>query len=293
MTNLPKNELLRDNMVRIAARAALAGGQIVAQVHGASPETLQTVWKAADGDTPKTVADERAEWCMLQIIRGQFPTHSIYAEETGIIEGSDWWWFIDPLDGTLTFARNQKYSTVGLMVCQGNPPTPVVASVCHPFERELYLAKRGMGAYCYQLTAGLNMLPVAPIKMEVSAQTLAKGVFYVDALFNLKTARRKTGLILELTKKVGQVNVRETGSNIDQQRMVALGRAEASLTDCMGGFHDLAGWLLVEEAGGKVTNLRGMPPTLEDQVVLASNGIVHETLLPLMQRHYTGYKGFR
>ena len=113
---------------------------------------------------------------------------------------------------------------------------------------------------------------------------------------NPNTTGRKLASIQEIAQAAGKpgIGIRMTGSNIDQQRQVASGRADWTLTDAVGGFWDLVvGGFIIQEAGGRFTDLYGNPVTEKTQVALGSNGILHDRLLAILQRHYEGYTGFK
>lgn len=118
---------------------------------------------------------------------------------------------------------------------------------------------------------------------------------YVDANFNPVTREPKAAFLKEATKQV--FSVRMTGSNIDQWIKVASGRAEASLTDSVGGHWDLAGLLLVKEAGGCTANLKGEVPLPGDQLALGANneGFLRELVRIVQQCYPPDYNehGFR
>lgn len=268
------------------------GARKVLQIHGASPEELQIVFKAEAGSTPRTVADLKSGEAIKRFIARKFPQSTVNEEETGVTEGIGYTWHVDPLDGTSSYAREQRYSTVGIAVYESG--APVSAAICQPFERELLIAEKGKGAYVFSLDK--DMIPQGgPRRLEVSKAPLEGGIAYVDALFNNKTSGPKLALIDKLVKlSNGNLGIRSTGSNIDQQRQVASGRAEVTITDAVGGFFDLAaGGLIIEEAGGKFTDIYGKPVGEQTQVAIGSNGKEHEAILRIAAECYQGYTGFK
>lgn len=87
---------------------------------------------------------------------------------------------------------------------------------------------------------------------------------------------------------------RMSGSNIDQEMKVAAGRAELTLTDAVGGFFDLAaGGLAIIEAGGKFTDKNGNPVDEKTQVAVGTNGLIHDAVLEIANKHYRNYLGFK
>lgn len=126
------------------------GARKVNAIHGATPEILQVVFKAEAASTPRTVADLESGKIIKTIIgRKLFPEHRINEGETGNQKGINYSWHVDPLDGTSSYAREQRYSTVGIAVYEGDSPR--VAVIYHPFERELLVAEAGKGAFIFPL----------------------------------------------------------------------------------------------------------------------------------------------
>lgn len=285
---------LSDPRLTTAAAAVILGGERVLAIHGASPEILQTVYKAEDGQTPRTVADLESGKIGKAVVRNVFPKSRINEEETGDEEGSDGnAYHFDPLDGTSSYAREQRYSTVGIAVYEGEKP--FAAAIYHPFEKELVVAQTGKGAHLFWVDDQMLLELKFVRQLEVSRQDLAGGIAYIDALFNDKTRVRKLLFMGDLVRlSNNNLGFRMSGSNIDQQLKVAAGRAELTLTDAVGGFFDLAaGGLAIIEAGGKFTDQDGYPITEATQLAIGTNGPIHDDVLEIARRHYHGYRGFR
>lgn len=282
---------LSDPRVTVATAVVILGGRIVFDIHGRSPEELQIVYKAEAGKTPRTVADMESGRIGKELIRQQFPTHRINEEETGDEMGDENAHHFDPLDGTSSYARGLRYSTVGEAVYYKDQP--FAAAICHPFEREVVVTQVGKGTHLFALDEHLKTLTYIR-QLEVSKNPLEGGIAYIDALFNEKTSSRKFGFMADLVKLANNnLGFRMSGSNIDQQLKVATGRAELTMTDAVGGFFDLAaGGLAIVEAGGKFTDKDGNPVNELTQVAVGTNGLIHDDILEIANRHYTGYQGF-
>lgn len=286
-----------DPKITVAAVSALLGAREVLAIHGASQEILQTVFKADAGQTPRTVADLRSGEAMRGLISINFPDDRINEEETGDQEGrkedADAW-HVDPLDGTSSFAEGLRCSTVGVAIYRSGKPFASV--IVNPYEQEMLVAQANKGAYLFILDHDLVMTDNASQGQVSSAQTLRGGIAYIDALFNHNTVRSKLGFIEEITTRLAGANlgIRMSGSNIDQQLKVAVGRARLTLTDAVGGFFDLAaGGLAIIEAGGKFTDQHGNPVDESTQLAIGSNGPMHDDVLEILNRHYRDYRGFR
>lgn len=283
---------LSDPRVTVATAVVILGGEKVLDIHGRSPEELQIVYKAEAGKTPRTVADMESGRVGKELIKQQFPTHRINEEESGDEQGDENAHHFDPLDGTSSYARGLRYSTVGEAVYEKD--RPFASAISHPFEREIVVAQVGKGAHLFKLDEHLRTLTYAR-QLAVSNLPLEGGIAFIDALFNGNT---KVGKFAFMADLVGLANdnlgFRMSGSNIDQQLKVAKGSAELSLTDAVGGFFDLAaGALAIREAGGKFTDQNGNPVTESTQIAIGTNGLIHDAVLEVVNKHYRDYQGFK
>lgn len=288
--------------------AAICGAEAVLKWTSATEDELQAVFKPGD-KTFVTVIDRESGTAIKDFIRRLHPDHSINEEETGREEGTGKaLWLIDPLDGTSSALRGQRYSTVGVASFWSEPPNEAV--IINPYENELVFACQGGGVNCYdlqQLIKAINhtyefyldcpagyVFP-KPGKAKVSTKTVAGGIVYVDALFNDQTSPRKIEFMRRLVElSGGNIGFRMTGSNIDQQRQVACGRAELTLTDAVGGYWDLAiGALVIEEAGGLMVGVDGNSVNEQTQVAIGGPVEIIKQVLPLLQACYASYEGFK
>lgn len=170
----------------------------------------------------------------------------------------------------------------------------VVAAVCDPFERKLYTAEKGSGAFVLDLDDSLERILGDTKRLAVSKVKDPKARFiHADSLFNDKNRMRKLRFLADATELAN--NVRSTGSNIHYGALLAEGRTDIWLIDAVGGFFDIApGCLLVTEAGGKMTDMYGNVPQSGTQVAIGSNNSGdHETLQGLVLKYYQDYNGFR
>lgn len=273
--------------VRIGARRAL-------ESYGRPIDELAVEWKKNDADTPASIADRRSEAAMIRLIRHAFPHATIQTEEKGLLSGDNIIVRQDPLDGTIPFLRQEPYSTVGMAIERDGQVQS--AAICQPFTGELMVAERGKGVWLFPLNDELVIRGNGRVVKVTSRDTLEKGTVYVDALLNNKTTQRKLELIRALQERLTQGNLypRMVGSNIFQQMQVAAGRAEASITDCVGGPFDLMiGGFCIQEAGGTFTDLNGNPVTDKTQFAVGSNGQLHDQLLRVAQEFYNDFQGFR
>ncbi len=193
-----------------------------------------------------TKADIDSEKAIIQLIQHKFPDHNTLGEETGFQNrGSEFTWVIDPLDGTSNFAAGIPW--FGVIICLLKNSVPVLSGCYLPVQDLLYLAEKGNGATCNGK------------KIAVSEETNLKNVLVAYSL-DYSEEKRKTE---QETKLIGRLvgnirNLRSTNSVID-----FCYTAEGKLGGCLNQttkIWDIAGpALLIEEAGGKATDINGNP----------------------------------
>jgi myo-inositol-1(or 4)-monophosphatase len=213
-----------------------------------------------------TEADHASEKAILAVIKQQFPDHQILAEETGeIIRDSNYKWIIDPIDGTINFAHGIPLNCVSIGIEKDNEI--VMAAVYNPHLNEFFFAEKGKGAT-------LNDKPI-----HVSSQTetikacLVTGFPYT--YINMPDGPLE---IFERFIRKG-VPVRRLGSAAIDLCWVAAGRFDGFYEHKLEPWDSAAGYLIVEEAGGKVTDLKGEKFSVYQHKVLATNGRIHDEML--------------
>ncbi len=211
-----------------------------------------------------TEADRRSEALIVKRLRARYPKHGIVAEEGGGQRSdSDYCWYVDPLDGTTNFAHGFPVYCVTLgLALRGEVAAGVVYD---PTREELYTAERGSGAY-------LNNRRIHVSKTAQLAEGLVATGFPPFAQnhdLNIEFYFRFTKL---------SHGIRRAGSAALDLCSVATGRFEGFWELKLNPWDKAAGSLLVEEAGGRVTDIRGEPFKLLGEDIFASNGLVHEEM---------------
>ena len=245
-------------MVNIAVRAARQAGNLIVRAIG-QIDTLNIKEKSANDYV--TEVDLRAEQEIVKIIKRAYPQHGILAEEGGESTGKEFEWIIDPLDGTTNFLHGLPQYAVSIGIKYRGRLEHAV--VYNPISEEMFTASRGEGAR-------LN-----DRRIRVANRT------------NLKGALLGTGIPfredqdLELYLKTLQVllpgtaGVRRPGSAALDLAYVAAGRFDGFWEFGLNAWDMAAGILLVQEAGGVVTDMQGNDKYFETGNVIAGNLKVH------------------
>jgi myo-inositol-1(or 4)-monophosphatase len=230
-----------------------------------------------------TVADRTVE----KLIRGRlgeaFPEHGIYGEEgtRERLEG-EFRWYVDPLDGTTNFAHGFPQFCVSLGLEQrpagiepGQDGTLVAAVIYDPMRDELFTAER-------RRAARLNGKPIRVSRTPELAEAL------VATGFPSRKRHDSPNVHFYQEFTLRSHGVRRAGSAALDLAYVASGRLEAFWEFKLNPWDTAAGILLVEEAGGRVTDFSGGPFRLDSREILASNGLIHAELVALFSDMFAG-----
>jgi myo-inositol-1(or 4)-monophosphatase len=221
-----------------------------------------------------TVADRKSEALILERIRKQFPTHDVMGEEgTRIESGSDYKWYVDPLDGTTNFAHGFPVFCVSLAVeYRGRRVAGVIND---PTRDEMFAAELGKGAL-------LNGQPIHVSATSRLAECL------VGTGFPSQKRHKSPNIYFYHQLTLRTHGVRRAGSAALDLCNVACGRFDGFWEFNLNPWDTAAGVLIVEEAGGRVTNFSGGPFQLDSRETLASNGLVHDALIAEFQAILAG-----
>jgi myo-inositol-1(or 4)-monophosphatase len=221
-----------------------------------------------------TVADRKSEACILERIRQQFPTHDVLGEEGARIEsGSDYKWYVDPLDGTTNFAHGFPVFCVSLAVEYRGQR--VAAVIYDPTRDELFAAEKG----------GSAQLNDEPIHVSSIAKL---GECLVATGFPSHKRHKSPNIYFYHQLTLRTHGVRRAGSAALDLCNVAAGRFDGFWEFNLNPWDTAAGVLIVEEAGGRVTDFSGSPFQIASRETLASNGLVHEALIHEFQQIFAG-----
>lgn len=212
-----------------------------------------------------TIADKKSEELIIGGILNRYPSHSILAEESGTTQsGASVKWIIDPLDGTTNFAHGYPFYCVSIAVEEEGEV--VCGAVYDPVRDEMFSAARGAGAYCNG-----ERLRVSEVT-RVSEALLITGFPY-NFRERLETVMSQFGKFL-----VASQAVRRGGSAALDLCYVAGGRLDGFWELYLQPWDTAAGCVILEEAGGRVTDFKGSPFSIYMKEILASNGIIHDEM---------------
>jgi myo-inositol-1(or 4)-monophosphatase len=228
-----------------------------------------------------TAADRASEALIRERVTKQFPSHDVLGEEQGLKDrGSEYRWYVDPLDGTTNFAHGYPVFAVSMAVEHrpaGDPASAqrVAAVVYDPTRDELFTAELGKGAR-------LNGKAIHVSKVsQLKECLLATG-------FPSHKRHKNPNIFFYHQITLRTHGVRRPGSAALDLCNVACGRFDGFWEFNLNPWDTAAGALIIEEAGGKVSRFDGSPFQLDSRETLGSNGLVHEALIHEFQQIFGG-----
>jgi myo-inositol-1(or 4)-monophosphatase len=231
-----------------------------------------------------TAADRASETLIRERIQQQFPGHDVLGEEQGLNDqGSDYRWYVDPLDGTTNFAHGYPVFCVSMALehrelehRESQKPAERIAGVVYdPTRDELFSAEQGRGAHLNG--AAIHVSQAAQLKESL----LATG-------FPSHKRHKNPNIYFYHQITLRTHGVRRAGSAALDLCNVASGRFDGFWEFNLNPWDTAAGALIVEEAGGKVSRFDGSPFTIDSSETLASNGLIHPALVKEFQEIFAG-----
>ncbi|MHC4268789.1 MAG: inositol monophosphatase family protein [Planctomycetota bacterium] len=255
-------------MKRTAIKAAKEAGKIIQDYY------LKNVDAISKKNTYDLVtnADIEAENKIISIIKDKFPEHSILTEESGEERTkSDYFWIIDPLDGTNNFYH--KFPMFCVSIALYKKGKPLIGVVFDPIKKELFYAEKNKGAF----------LNDKQVKVS-NANSLNKSLLALGFYYERGALMRKS---LGQMKKFFYENVhgiRRTGSAALDLCYTACGRFDGYWELKLNPWDYAAGSLILTEAGGKITDTQGKRYNLLMGNVAASNGRIHKKMIQILKQ---------
>jgi myo-inositol-1(or 4)-monophosphatase len=211
-----------------------------------------------------TEADRASEKLVVERLRSYFPQHGIVAEEGGgHTSASEYRWYVDPLDGTTNFAHG--YPMFNVTLALEHASEMLCGVIYDPLRQELFTAERGAGAYLNGRRIHVSRTPT------IESALLATG---------FPSRRRHQNINIHFYHQMAMAThgVRRSGSAAIDLAYTAVGRLEGFWEFGLNPWDMAAGILLVTEAGGRVSNMKGGPASVTGAHLLATNGLIHDEI---------------
>ncbi len=226
-----------------------------------------------------TEADRGSETLVVRRLREKFPSHSIVAEEGGGGEGAtpDYVWYVDPLDGTTNFAHGFPVFNVTLALERKGEL--IAGAVYDPTRDEMFSAERGAGAFLNGERIRVSTASRLQDTLVATGFPSRKRHLNVNVHFYYQLAMLTHG-------------VRRAGSAAIDLAYTACGRLDAFWEFGLNPWDMAAGLLLVEEAGGRNSDMHGGPVSLRGRHILSANAAIHPVIVDLFTRIFRGEVAF-
>lgn len=222
-----------------------------------------------------TEADRTSEKLIVARLKSAFPSHSIVAEEGGggVQSGSEYTWYVDPLDGTTNFAHGFPVFNVTLALERSGEL--IAGVVLDPTRDELFTAELGGGAWLNG-----DRIHVSGVK-RLEESLVATG---------FPSRKRHQNINVHFYYQLAMLThgVRRAGAAAIDLAYVACGRLDAFWEFGLNPWDMAAGLLLIREAGGACSDMHGGPVSLRGRHILTDNGAIHEAMLGLFGEIFDG-----
>ena len=221
-----------------------------------------------------TAADKASEALIVERLQSHFPSHSIVGEEGGERERQkEYCWYVDPVDGTTNFAHGFPAYNVTLGLEKAGEM--VAGVIFDPTRNEMFAAEKGGGAYLNGHRIHVSRAP------KVEESLVATG---------FPSRKRHENINIHFYYQLAMIShgVRRAGAAALDLAYVASGRLDGFWEFGLNPWDMAAGILLVEEAGGRCSDMNGAPRHLRGKHVLANNGLIHEEMLQIFGEIFAG-----
>ncbi len=247
--------------IEIMKQAAFAAGKLILENYG------KVKFEVKKDSSLVSQVDKGSEKLIKGILLANFPHYGFIGEESGTSEEKEYMWVVDPLDGTTNYKAKIPFFNVSIALARHKKP--IAAVVFAPLTKELYHAELGKGAY----------LNGKPIKVSKEEKFRSGIIAFCHSAERVGEATAVYANLKRLNNKLRQV-----GAAALELAYVAAGRFDGFYMIGVHLWDVAAGQLLVAEAGGKVTDFKDLPFTIDSNNILASNGLMHKELLELLQK---------
>lgn len=251
--------------LKLAKKAVKKAGKVLRKSYGRS----LTVKRKEKHDFVTDI-DIKTEQKIIDVLEES--GHSIMGEETGMHEAGEKTWIVDPLDGTTNYILNNPAFSSAVALVDGSG-TVVVSAIYLPLSDELIYAEKGKGAF------------INGEKITVSDEDSLDDSFLVYC-HGKKPIDSERAIKLYRMFKTSCKDFRQIGSASIEFSMVGRGTAEAFIFPGSPDYDAAPGLLVLEEAGGKITDFNGEEWELGSDTLVASNGKVHEEIIDELEGEF-------
>jgi myo-inositol-1(or 4)-monophosphatase len=248
-------------MLQTAIKAAKLAGNLILE----NSKDIGTIKAKENIKSIVTKSDVEAEKIIINTIKEKYPDHNFLGEELGNQDqNSEYTWIIDPIDGTSNFAQNIPMYVVSIGLKKSDQI--ILGVIYNPMTDDLYQAELGKGAF-------LNNKKIEVSKKDKISDSVVVASVPSSEEISLKTFK----MMQKLFPKIRAIRL--YGSAAINLCYVACGKLDAYFTYSIKPWDVAAGYIIVKEAGGIVTNLKGSDWQTEDEPLLATNGKLHKEFL--------------
>jgi myo-inositol-1(or 4)-monophosphatase len=254
-----------ETYLQTALKAAAAAAKIQLEHLGGD---LGIESKSSDSDLV-TIVDKACEETIRKIILAAHPDHSILGEEGGNVGTGRYQWIVDPLDGTVNYAHGFPFFCVSIALEIDG--VRAVGVIHDPNRHEVFTGVRGGGAF----------LNGKPIKVSSIGQLNGRAMLATGFPYDTQAALSS----VEIFRKFLALGlpVRRPGAAALDLAYIACGRIDGFFEYKLNAWDCAAGILMIEEAGGRVSGFDGAPYQYEQKKIVASNGLIHDAMLEIIQ----------
>jgi myo-inositol-1(or 4)-monophosphatase len=220
-----------------------------------------------------TKFDIESEKIIIGGIEKKYPTHNILSEEAGLIKkGSSYTWIVDPLDGTGNFIKKNPFFSISIAL--EHKKELILGIVYAPALDEFFIAEKGKGAF-------LNNNPISVSETQDISRS---------SIVSCEGSDIDIGRSAKLFREIRPIalDMRKLGSAAIESAWVACGRAEAYVVTKINPWDIAAGVILINEAGGKVTDFKGRSWNLNKSDLILTNGKIHKELIARVKEALQG-----
>ena len=252
-----------DEYLSFAKQTAFKAGEIMLRHF-----TVGVHAELKSDNTPLTIADTTINAMVISEVETTYPEHSILGEEASVAKSSDYTWVCDPIDGTIPYSMGIPTNCFSLALVKNGEP--IVAVLYDPYMKRMYSAVKGQGAW-------LNESPIHVNSKPFDANYIATS----GARYGL--AKKGDHLKIGFESNLWMMNF---FSLTYESMLVATGQISAVTFTGTGAWDVAAVKLIVEESGGKVTDLNGNEQAYDKPIngAVISNGISHQDAINFIEK---------